>query len=88
MWHGNRLKQNWEYKVVKKAATKTQKQITRKSRVVVEGNEYTSGSEDGFTERVLLSLVVDISNLVSTVERVKIQVFTLAREHGIEPSKL
>jgi hypothetical protein len=36
-----------------------------------------------FTQRVLLSLVVDMNQLVETVERTRVQVFTLAREHGI-----
>jgi len=40
---------------------------------------------DGFTERVLLSLVVDIGDLLYAVERTKVQVFALARERGIEP---
>jgi hypothetical protein len=45
-------------------------------------------SDDGFTERVLLSLVMDISLLHESVERVRVQVFALARERGIEPPKL
>ena len=37
-----------------------------------------------FTTRVLLSLIVDINQLVETVERTKVAVFALAQEHGIE----
>jgi FKBP-type peptidyl-prolyl cis-trans isomerase (trigger factor) len=40
-----------------------------------------------FTKRVLLSLVVDVSQLVATAERLQAQVFTLAKEHGIKPPK-
>ena len=39
----------------------------------------------GFTKRVLLSLVVDVSELRETAERLQIQVFTLAKAHGITP---
>jgi hypothetical protein len=40
-----------------------------------------------FTRRILLALVVDVSQLVETAERLKVQVFTLAKEHGIKPPK-
>jgi hypothetical protein len=36
------------------------------------------------TARVLMSLVMDVNQLVETVERSKVQVFTLAREYGID----
>jgi hypothetical protein len=36
---------------------------------------------------VLLSLVVDVSQLAETAERLKVQVFTLAKEHGIKVPK-
>jgi len=42
----------------------------------------------GFDRRVLLSLVVDITELRKTTERLQIQVFTLAREHGIKPPEV
>jgi hypothetical protein len=45
-------------------------------------------SADGFTERVLMSLVMDISQLEETVERVRVQVTTLAREKGIKIPKV
>lgn len=61
------------------------KQQTKRSQVII-GDE--TGSVEGFTERVLLSLVVDISLLHESVERVRVQVFALAREHGIEAPKL
>jgi hypothetical protein len=51
----------------------------RKSRVVV-------GDEDievGFTQRVLMSLVVDVTYLAENAERVKVQVFAMARENGV-----
>ena len=41
---------------------------------------------DDFTERVLLSLVFDLSLLTESVERIKVQVLALAREHGVPPS--
>ncbi len=40
-------------------------------------------NDDGFTERVLMSMIVDISQLAEGVERIKIQVFALAMERGI-----
>jgi hypothetical protein len=54
----------------------------KKSTVVSVGD--ANDAEVGFTERVLLSLVVDISILHESVERVKVQVFALAREHGVK----
>lgn len=40
-----------------------------------------------FTRRILLALVVDVSQLVETAERLQVQVFTLTKEHGIKPPK-
>lgn len=40
-------------------------------------------AEVGFTQRVLMSLVVDMTCLVESVERAKVQVFAMARENGI-----
>jgi hypothetical protein len=54
----------------------------KKSAVVSTGD--ANDTDAGFTERVLLSLVVDISILHESVERVKVQVFALARERGIK----
>lgn len=42
---------------------------------------------EGMTERVLMSIVVDISQLHETVERIRIQVFALAKQAGITPPK-
>jgi len=42
-------------------------------------------SLDGFTKRMLLSLVFDVSQLAENVERVKVVVFTAAKAHGIVP---
>ena len=39
--------------------------------------------DDGFTERVLMSMIVDISMLHESVQRIKVQVFALAKEKGI-----
>jgi len=52
---------------------------------VLIGDEDTA---DGFTERVLMSLVMDISQLEETVERVRVQVTTLAKEKGLKVPKL
>lgn len=54
---------------------------TAKTKTLSIGDE---DAADGFTERVLLSAVLDISQLAKTVERVKVQVFTLAKEKGIK----
>jgi predicted ATP-grasp superfamily ATP-dependent carboligase len=43
--------------------------------------------KEEFTKRVLMSLVVDVSKLVETAERLKVQVSTLAKEHGIKMPK-
>lgn len=40
--------------------------------------------ETDFTERVLMSLLFDVSKLDKSVERIKVQVYALAREHGID----
>jgi hypothetical protein len=61
------------------------KQQTKRNHVVT--GEETDTTEE-FTERVLLSLVVDISLLHESIERVRVQVFALAKERGIESPKL
>jgi hypothetical protein len=53
-----------------------EKGAVKRSRATVE-------TDDGFTERVLMSLVMDITQLEETVERVKVQVITLAKEKGV-----
>lgn len=53
----------------------------RKSPVVDEGQ--ANEVELDFTERVLLSLVFDVTCLAENVERVKVQVLAMAREKGI-----
>lgn len=60
------------------------KQPTKKSRVVEVGK---NGEDDleGFTERVLMSMVFDVSQLEKNVERLKVKVFTLAKARGIVP---
>lgn len=57
------------------------KSETKKSRPV----EIEADTNDGLTKRMLLSMVFDVSQLEKTVERVKVQVFTLAKAHGIVP---
>jgi len=59
------------------------KGTTRKSPILTVGSE--ADSVEGFTKRVLMSLVVDVTELRRTTERLHIQVSTLAREHGIVP---
>ena len=43
------------------------------------------GNDDGFTDRVLMSLVLDISQLAENVEQIKVKVFTMAKARGIVP---
>jgi hypothetical protein len=54
----------------------------RKANKVIIGDE--KDSVDGFTRRVLLSLVIDVTELRETAERLQISVFTLAKEAGIK----
>lgn len=63
---------------VKRAALMSTKN-EKKSGVVI-GDE---DAEVGFTQRVLMSLVVDVTYLTENVERVKVQVFALAKENGV-----
>lgn len=65
-------------------ASLVNKNQTKKSKIVI-GDE--DDATDGFTKRVLLSLVVDVTELRETAERLQVQVFTLARAHGIVPPK-
>jgi len=46
--------------------------------------ETESADDDGFTDRALVSVIVDVMQLAQSVERVKITVFAIARERGIE----
>jgi hypothetical protein len=55
----------------------------RKSAIVEVGDEEQELL--GFSKRLLLSLVVDVSQLIESAERVQVQVFTLAKELGITP---
>lgn len=41
-------------------------------------------STEGFAKRVLLSLVIDVTELRETAERLQISVYTLAKEHGLK----
>lgn len=40
--------------------------------------------DDGFTKRVLVSWVIDISLLKETVERIEVKVHAMAKEHGVD----
>jgi hypothetical protein len=64
-----------------KRATLLSKGTRVRSQKVEVGSE--ADSVDGFTKRILLSLVVDVMELRKTTERMQVQVFTLAKEHKI-----
>ncbi len=64
-----------------KRASLMAKAADKKHTIVQIGDE--EDALEGFTKRVLLSLVVDITELRETAERLQIQVFTLAKAHGI-----
>lgn len=66
-------------------ASLVSKQPTKKSGVV---KAPTETDIEGFTERVLMSMVFDVSQLEKNVERLKVQVFTLAKARGIVPPKM
>lgn len=68
---------------VTRALHMSTKNTEKRSAVVVEDD-----SETDFTDRVLLSLVFDVTCLAENVERVKVQVFALAKERGIKPPKI
>lgn len=70
---------------MKRAALMSNKN-TRKSTVVVGADD---GEDDahGFTQRLLMSLVVDVTCLAENVERVKVQVMTMASANGIVPPR-
>jgi hypothetical protein len=40
--------------------------------------------EEAFAKRVLLSLVVDVTEMRETAERLHVQIGALAKEHGIK----
>jgi hypothetical protein len=41
-------------------------------------------ADDGFTKRILLCLVNDVIEMENYAERIRIQIATLAKEHGIK----
>lgn len=59
------------------------KNSERKSAVVRERRGQGKEVETDLTDRVLLSLVFDVTCLAKNVERVKVQVTALAKERGI-----
>lgn len=66
------------------------KHPTRRSRVIKQEPHTLGSNEDSveeFTDRMLLSMVFDVSQLAENVERIKVQIFTLAKERGIVPPK-
>lgn len=63
-----------------KRASLTNAKTEKKSAVVVGDQDE---AEVGFTQRVLMSLIIDVTCLAENVERVKVQVYAMARENGI-----
>lgn len=51
--------------------------------VVAEAKTNDQDETAGFSQRLLMSLVVDISTLHETVEQVMVKVFTMAKENGV-----
>lgn len=47
----------------------------------------TEDAAGDFTQRVLMSLVVDVQAMAENVERTKTQVFVLAKENGVHIPK-
>jgi propanediol dehydratase small subunit len=68
---------------VKRASLMSNNKNTKKSPRLQVGSE--ADSTDGFTKRLLLSMVVDMTEMRKTAERLQVQVFTLAKAHGIAP---
>lgn len=66
-----------------KRASLMRSRAERRSTVVVGDEDL----EDGFTQRVLMSLIVDVTCLAENVERVKVQVTALARANGVHVPK-
>lgn len=66
-----------------KRAALVSKTDKRSSAIIGDEDDATAG----FTQRVLMSLVVDVTCLVETVERIKVQVFTMARENEVHIPK-
>lgn len=49
-------------------------------------SQFVSGDEDadvGFNQLMLMSLIVDVTCLAKNVERMKVQVFALAKENDV-----
>lgn len=65
-----------------KRALLVNKRATKRSKKIKLGDEVDATKD--FTKRVLLSLIVDVTELRETAERLHIQVFTLARANGIK----
>jgi hypothetical protein len=54
--------------------------------VVTKGNQMTEKQNEvaaDFTARVLMSLVVEVQNLCENVERIKAQVYAMAKENDV-----
>jgi hypothetical protein len=47
-----------------------------------------SQHDDGFTKRTLMSLITEAAEAETAATRVRIQVFALAKEHGIKTPKV
>jgi len=67
------------------AAESDLKMVTREVNKKEEKSNIDNAEDDDFTERVLLSIVFDVSMLHETVERLRVQVHAIARKHGIDP---
>lgn len=61
-----------------KRAALVSRQATKQSETSSEKDDL-----DEFTKRLLMSLVFDITQLAAGVEQVKVEVFTLAKAHGV-----
>jgi hypothetical protein len=49
-----------------------------------KGTTTMNKADDGFTKRILLSLVTEVVEVESYAKRIRIQVAALAKEHGIK----
>jgi hypothetical protein len=74
-------------KAVRATALVNKHHIRKSSRVVEHIDRRNDEEPIDFTQRVLLSMVFDISQLAENVERLKVEVFTMAKAHGVEPPR-
>lgn len=67
---------------MKRASLENRTPTKRSARMTAEPDDV-----EDFTDRILLSLVFDVTQLAENVERIKVQVFTMAKARGIVPPK-